>query len=204
MSHSPVRTRVGSGRTAVRRARVSAGERAGRFGDCRMCRGRVAAAACFGWEEWLTVGRAWIVVPAGGATRCVAGGGLPGRRGVKRVAPGGAAVRAGGPGRKAMRLEFRFSLLWRGLPAAQCPGNQVGGARRGASERRYQATSSDMLRLKLLVEPHSATSSHSSGLYGMQEVRGSNLLSSTIFRLLVRHKSVNQVTWYGIFRTRRA
>jgi hypothetical protein len=31
-----------------------------------------------GWEEWLTVARAWIVVPAGGAARCVAGGGLPG------------------------------------------------------------------------------------------------------------------------------
>jgi cation diffusion facilitator family transporter len=30
--------------------RVSAGERVGRFGDCWMCRGRVAAAACFGWE----------------------------------------------------------------------------------------------------------------------------------------------------------
>jgi hypothetical protein len=55
----------------------------------------------------------------------------------------------------------------------------AGGARRGASERRYQAATGDVQRLKLLVEPHPATSRNNKYLYGMQEVRGSNPLSST-------------------------
>ena len=67
--------------------RLSAGERVGRFGDCWMCRVRVAAAVCLGGRSGLP-SAGWIVVPAGGSARCVAGGGLPGRRGVKPVAPG--------------------------------------------------------------------------------------------------------------------
>ena len=53
------------------------------------------------------------------------------------------------------------------------------GARRGASGRRYQAITSGMERLKLLVEPLPATSSDWLDLHGMQEVRGSNPRSST-------------------------
>ena len=82
---------------------------------------------------------------------------------------------------RAMRSGFRFGLLWRGLPAALRLRNPLGEQDGGASGRRYGATSSDMQRLKLLVEPLPATSSHGSGLYGMQEVRGSNPLSSAIF-----------------------
>lgn len=63
------------------------------------------------------------------------------------------------------------------------------GARRGASGRRYRATSSDMQRLKLLVEPHPAILRDDEYLYGMQEVRGSNPLSSTIFPVQ-RHISI--------------
>jgi hypothetical protein len=55
------------------------------------------------------------------------------------------------------------------------------GSKWGASERRYRAMASDVWRLKLLVEPHPATSRNSKDLYGMQEVRGSNPLSSTHF-----------------------
>jgi len=42
------------------------------------------------------------------------------------------------------------------------------GARRGASGRRYRAIISDVERLKLLVEPLLATSSHALELHGMQ------------------------------------
>jgi hypothetical protein len=44
----------------------------------------------------------------------------------------------------------------------------------------------DVQRLKLLVEPYPATLRYDKFLYGMQKVRGSNPLSSTIFRVLVR------------------
>ena len=60
------------------------------------------------------------------------------------------------------------------------------GAKRGASERRYQAMPGEVQRLKLLAGPHPAMFSHKRNLYGMQEVRGSNPLSSTHFRVLVR------------------
>jgi len=56
------------------------------------------------------------------------------------------------------------------------------GARRGASERRYQATASDVQRLKLLAEPHPAMFCLKRNLYGMQEVRGSNLLAPHFHR----------------------
>ena len=49
----------------------------------------------------------------------------------------------------------------------------------GASGWRYQAITSGMERLKLLVEPLAAASSDWLDLHGMQEVRGSNPLSST-------------------------
>ena len=62
------------------------------------------------------------------------------------------------------------------------------GAKRGASERRYQATVGNAQPLKLLVEPHPATLRNDKDLYGMQKVRGSNPLISTIFRVLVRSK----------------
>src|ERR1700730_13582554 len=58
------------------------------------------------------------------------------------------------------------------------------GAKRGAREGRYQATPGDVQRLKLLAEPHPATLRYGKDLYGMQEVRGSNPLSSTLFRAL--------------------
>jgi hypothetical protein len=62
----------------------------------------------------------------------------------------------------------------------------IRGAKRGANERRYQAAAGDEQRLKLLVGPHPATLRNDKDLYGMQKVRGSNPLSSTIFRALVR------------------
>jgi predicted nucleic acid-binding protein len=53
------------------------------------------------------------------------------------------------------------------------------GARRGASERRYQARSSDVQRLTQLVEPHPATLRDDRDFYGMQKVMGPNPPSST-------------------------
>src|ERR1035441_2302955 len=63
---------------------------------------------------------------------------------------------------------------------AMCPRSRR-GARRGARERRYRATAGDVQRLKRLVEPHPAALRNDKVLYGMQEVRGSNPLSSTHF-----------------------
>jgi hypothetical protein len=100
----------------------------------------------FGWEEWLTVGRASIIVPAGGAARCVAGGGLPGRRGVKPVAPGGRAVGAGGPGRKGNTIGVSVQSPVAGFPAALRPGIQVGeqgGEQASGDIRLRPATRSD-------------------------------------------------------------
>src|ERR1700689_1661063 len=57
------------------------------------------------------------------------------------------------------------------------------GAKRGASERRYQATPGDVQPLTLLAEPHPAILRDDKDLYGMQEVRGSNPLSSTFQQL---------------------
>jgi hypothetical protein len=50
----------------------------------------------------------------------------------------------------------------------------VNAASRGASERRYEAMTGDVQRLKLLAEPHTATLRNDKDSYGMQEVRGSN------------------------------
>lgn len=60
---------------------------------------------------------------------------------------------------------------------------QPPGARRGASKRQYRATTGDVERLRLLVEPHPTTSGYwlDLYLYGMQRVRSSNLRSSTSF-----------------------
>jgi integrase len=46
--------------------------------------------------------------------------------------------------------------------------------------RQYRAMTGDVQRLKLLVEPLLATSSHALELQGMQEVRGSNPRGSTL------------------------
>jgi hypothetical protein len=54
--------------------------------------------------------------------------------------------------------------------------------------------SGDVRRLKLLVGPYPATLRYDKFLYGMQKVRGSNPLSSTIFHVLVRVKSDHQLT----------
>jgi len=126
VSDSSMRTRVGSSRTAVRRGRVSAGEGAGRFGGCWMCRGRVVPAACLGGRSGLPwVGRgSWsrlaerpVALPAAVCRVVGASSRLP--RGVQPpVSTGQAGM--------AMRSEFRFSLLWRGLSAAQRPRNPVG------------------------------------------------------------------------------
>ena len=93
--------------------------------------------------------------------------------------PQGAAVRADEPGRKGNTIGVPVqspAARLVGGAAAKKPGR---GARRGASERRYQATSSDMQRLTLLAGPHPATLRDDKDLYGMQKVRGSNPLSST-------------------------
>jgi hypothetical protein len=65
------------------------------------------------------------------------------------------------------------------LVEAVVPKKPGRGARRGAIERRCQATSSDMQRLALLAGPHPAKLRDDKDLYGMQKVRGSNSLSST-------------------------
>jgi hypothetical protein len=57
------------------------------------------------------------------------------------------------------------------------------GAREGASERRYRAVTGDVERVRLLVEPHPATSGYWLDLYGMQEVWGSNPHSSTFLQV---------------------
>jgi hypothetical protein len=58
------------------------------------------------------------------------------------------------------------------------------GRKRGASERRHQAKPSGVQLLKLLVESHTAISRDDKFLYGMQEVRGSNPLSSTFSQVI--------------------
>ena len=50
---------------------------------------------------------------------------------------------------------------------------------RGASDRRSRAAKGYVQPEKLLVEPRQATCNHWLDLHGMQEVRGSNSLSST-------------------------
>ncbi len=80
--------------------------------------------------------------------------------------------RKSGPGRKSNAIGISVQSPVARLAGGAAPKKPGRGARRGASERRLWDTSGDMQRLKLLVEPLPATSSHGSGLYGMQEVRG--------------------------------
>src|ERR1035437_9652969 len=76
--------------------------------------------------------------------------------------------------------KFVQTCAWPRIQCLTCPRSRR-GARRGASERRYRATAGDVQRLKRLVEPHPAALRNDKVLYGMQEVRGSNPLSSTHF-----------------------
>src|SRR5450755_2989726 len=93
-----------------------------------------------------------------------------------RLCMPGAVVLASGPA-KGVRYARGFDPYCPSRLAVRARrARTVRGARRGASERRYQATASDIGRLKLLVEPHAATSRNNKDLYGMQEVRGSNPL----------------------------
>jgi hypothetical protein len=69
------------------------------------------------------------------------------------------------------KFDSRLRNILAGSKTHKKPGR---GAKRGASEQRYQATAGDMQRLKLLVEPHPAPSRDDKDLYGMQEARGSN------------------------------
>src|ERR1039457_4945333 len=96
-----------------------------------------------------------------------------------RLCMPGAVVLASGPA-KGVRYARGFDPYCRSRLAVRARRARTArGARRGASERRYQATGSDIGRLKLLVEPHPAILCLKRNLYGMQEVRGSNPLSST-------------------------
>jgi hypothetical protein len=82
-----------------------------------------------------------------------------------------------------------FNMLGRSINCSYsrlAVGAASRGAKRGANERRYRAMASDFQRLKLLVGPLLAKLRNDKDLYGMQKVRGSNPLSSTIFRVLVR------------------
>jgi hypothetical protein len=54
------------------------------------------------------------------------------------------------------------------------------GSKWGANGPRERATPGNVRRLKLLVEPHAATLRNDKNSYGMQEVRGSNPLSSIL------------------------
>jgi hypothetical protein len=65
--------------------------------------------------------------------------------------------------------------------------------------RRSSTHSDTDIRLACVIGPN-ATPSDETGRHGMQEVRGSNPLSSTIFRILVRLKGTNQVTTVPDFR----
>jgi hypothetical protein len=64
---------------------------------------------------------------------------------------------------------------WAGSSPPTCPGRAAGlgemvtGGRWGASGRRYRAISSDVERLKLLVELPGATPSHGLDLHGIQD-----------------------------------
>jgi hypothetical protein len=73
------------------------------------------------------------------------------------------------------------------LTSIRCDGSLLvqssRGARRGASEQRFRVTAAHVQRLKCLVEPHPATSRNNKYLNGMQEVWGSNPLSSTFSQL---------------------
>ena len=85
------------------------------------------------------------------------------------------------PGRKYNAIRGSVRLLVAGLAVALRARNPGRGAKRGASEQRYRAMPGDVQRLKLPVEPRPATLRYDKVLYGMQEVRGSNPLSSTAF-----------------------
>jgi hypothetical protein len=106
---------------------------------------------------------------------------------------GGSRARAGGPlgrvlrgdGRGSHRCPVRAAAgRLSGLPdvsaANEFPGSQVGSQRRqapgNARPHRARITAGERLACR-----HPAPSSGSRGLYGMQKVRGSNPLSSTMW-----------------------
>jgi hypothetical protein len=116
------------------------------------------------------------VVQAGGAASCVVCRSR--RRHAGRLEFQRVAVCVSLLGRKVNTIGDSTRYLVTGLPA--CNAQEIRrGARRGASGRRCRTILSDVGRLKLLVEPHPATLRNNKALYGMQEVRGSNHLSST-------------------------
>jgi hypothetical protein len=90
------------------------------------------------------------------------------------------------PGRDFNMLGRSINCSYSRLAVGAASRGAKRGAKRGANERRYRAMASDFQRLKLLVGPLLATLRNDKDLYGMQKVRGSNPLSSTIFRVLVR------------------
>ena len=71
--------------------------------------------------------------------------------------PEGAAVRVDEPGRKGNTIGVSVQSPVARLVGGAAPKKPGRGARRGASDQRSRATSSDIRRSKLLAEPHPAT-----------------------------------------------
>src|SRR5260370_374429 len=95
--------------------------------------------------------------------------------------PEGCSVGVGMPGRKGNATGNSVQSPVTGLSAAQRARKLGRGARRGASERRSRAITSDIERLKLLVERHPATSGDGPNLYGMQAIYWSRKALTSIW-----------------------
>jgi hypothetical protein len=165
-----MRAGVGSSRAAVWRARVSAG------GVGRPVWGLLDVPAAWRLRHAWVGGMAHRGSgvdrgPGWRSGRCVADGGSVGSSGRRA-----GCLRCSCPCRRARpegQYNRSFDSVSGGEACRQRGAQETGrGARRGASERRLSATSSDMQRLKLLVEPHPAIFCLKRNLYGMQEVRG--------------------------------
>jgi hypothetical protein len=111
-----------------------------------------------------------------GPLRC-----LPGPSGCRAGCPEGCSVGVGMPGRKGNATGNSVQSPVTGLSAAQRARKLGRGARRGASERRSRAITSDIERLKLLVERHPATSGDGPNLYGMQGIYWSRKALTSIW-----------------------
>jgi hypothetical protein len=87
--------------------------------------------------------------------------------------------------------EFAGACVWPKAQSLAGTGSRR-GAKRGASERRYQAMPGDVQRLALLAEPHPATLRDGKDLYGRPSrpgQRGTALSSRALVPMVVRGRN---------------